>query len=142
MTESLWFYYKDEATNFDVDTVNTNLSIIRLNYYKTIANGNSLILKNVAIALSLKHLSNFLRSLEMPLINCKTELKLRWTKHCILASVCVENDVYSDNIFTIKDTKLYVPVVTLSVKDNQKLSKFLSKGFERLFCWNEFKTKS
>ena len=40
-------------------------------------------------------------------------------------------------IFTIKDTKLYVSVVTLSAKDNQKLSKLLSKRFERSVCWNE-----
>ena len=45
-------------------------------------------------------------------------------------------------IFTIKDTKLYVPVVTLSVKDTQKLLKLLSKGFERSVYWNEFKRKS
>ena len=45
-------------------------------------------------------------------------------------------------IFTIKDTKLYVPVVTLSVKDTQKLLKHLSKGFERSVYWNEFKRKS
>ena len=44
-------------------------------------------------------------------------------------------------IFTIKDTKLYVPVVTLSARDNKKLSKFLSKGFERSVYWNEYKTK-
>ena len=44
-------------------------------------------------------------------------------------------------IFTIKDTKLNVPVVTLSAKDNQKLSQLLSKGFERLVYWNEYKTK-
>ena len=47
-----------------------------------------------------------------------------------------------NNIFTINDTKLYVPVVTLSARDNQKLSKLLSKGFERSVYWNENKTKS
>ena len=47
-----------------------------------------------------------------------------------------------NNIFTIKDRKLYVPVVTLSAKDNNKLSKLLSKGFERSVYWNEYKTKS
>ena len=45
------------------------------------------------------------------------------------------NDSANDNshniIFTIKDIKLYVPVVTLSARDNQKLSKLLGKGFER-----------
>ena len=47
-----------------------------------------------------------------------------------------------NNIFTIKDRKLYVPVVTLSAKDNNKLSKLLTKGFERSVYWNEYKTKS
>ena len=45
-------------------------------------------------------------------------------------------------IFTIKDVKLYVLVVTLSVKDNKKLSKLLSRKFERSVYWNKFKTKN
>ena len=45
-------------------------------------------------------------------------------------------------IFTIKDTNLYVPVVNLSARDNQKLSKRLSKGFERSVDWNKYKIKS
>ena len=45
-------------------------------------------------------------------------------------------------IFTIKETELYVPVVPLSGKDNQKLSKLLRKGFERSVYWKEYKTKS
>ena len=45
-------------------------------------------------------------------------------------------------IFTIKDTKLYVPVVTLSAKENQKLSKHLSKGLERSVYFDKHKTKS
>ena len=48
----------------------------------------------------------------------------------------------NDIAFTIKDTKLSVPVVTLPARDNQKLSKLLSKGFERSVYWNEYKTKS
>ena len=48
-----------------------------------------------------------------------------------------------DNIiFTTTDTKLYVPVVILSARDNQKLIKLLSKGFERSVYWNDYKTKS
>ena len=51
--------------------------------------------------------------------------------------------VDSNNIvFTIKDTKLHVPVVTLSAKNNQKLSKLLSKGIESLVYWNDYKTQS
>ena len=72
----------------------------------------------------------------MPLINCKVELKLKWTKHWVLSVAGNENYINNNDdanniIFTIKDTKLYVPVVTLSARDNQKLSKLLSKGFER-----------
>ena len=57
------------------------------------------------------------------------------------------NNIESDNngnniIFTIKDTKLYAPVVTLSASDNQKLSKHLNKGFRRSVFWNECKAKN
>ena len=45
-------------------------------------------------------------------------------------------------IFTVKDTKLYVSVVTLSAREYQKLSKLLSKGLERSVYWNKYKTKS
>ena len=73
-------------------------------------------------------------SLEIPLINCKKELKPKWIKYCVLASNGNDNDdddANSNNIiFTIKDTKLHVLVVTLSAKDNQKLSKLLSEGFK------------
>ena len=79
----------------------------------------------------------------MQLINCKVELKLKWTKYCLLAVATADNaDAKSNNIiFTIQDTKLYVLVTTLSAKDNQKRSKVLSKGFERSVYWNEYKTK-
>ena len=57
----------------------------------------------------------------MPLSYCKVELKLRWTKHCVLSVAGIDNsngNNYYKIIFTIKDTKLYVPVVTLSARDN------------------------
>ena len=61
-------------------------------------------------------------------------------EHCVLASAGVENNgADSNNIFfNIKDTRLHVPVVTLSAKNNKKLSKHLSKVFERLVCWNKY----
>ena len=80
----------------------------------------------------------------MPLINCKIELKLKWSKYDVLSATGNDNTNANPNniIFTIKDTKLYVLVVTLSARDNQKLLKLLSKGFERSVYWNEYKTKS
>ena len=64
--------------------------------------------------------------------------------HCILSVACTDNGNGSndDIFFTVKDTKLYVPVVTLLARDSQKLSKFLSKEFERSVYWNEYKMKS
>ena len=143
---SLWFYSKDEATDLNSNIANTD-------YFKSFTyqakllgnteaqlnpNDASGILQNATMAVSLKYLSNFWRSLEMPLINCKVALKLKWEKYCVLSAA--GNDNTNDNpdniIFTIKDTKLHVPVVTLSAKDNQKLSNFLSKRLERLVYWN------
>ena len=79
----------------------------------------------------LKYLSNFWRSLEAALINCKIELKLKWTRYCVLSVADSDNDNANCTVVisTIKDTKLYVPVITLSARDNEKLSKFI--GFER-----------
>ena len=69
------------------------------------ANGN---LKNATIAVPLKYLSNFWRSVETPLINCKVELKVKWTKYCVLSAAGNDNvnNNDSDNIiFTVKDTQ-------------------------------------
>ena len=80
----------------------------------------------------------------MALISYKVELTLKWTKYCVFSAAGNDNDYDRDDkiIFTIKDTKLYVPGVNLSAKDNQKLSKLISKGFERSVYWNKYKTKS
>ena len=56
-----------------------------------------------------------------------------------------DNDNYNNRkkiTFTIKDTKIYVPVVTLSAIDKEKLSKLVSKGFERSGYWNELENKN
>ena len=93
------------------------------------------ILKTRIIAILLKYLSDFQRSLKKPLINCKVELKLKWRNYFILSVPDNENDnpnAHSNNFtFIFKDTNLYLTIITLSAKDNQKLSKLLSKGFER-----------
>ena len=84
------------------------------------------------IAVPLKYLSNFWRSLEIPLINCRVELSLKWYETCLLTAA-------TTTTFEITDAKLYVPIVTLTVEDNSKLSKLLSEGFKRSIDWNEYK---
>ena len=73
-------------------------------------------------------------------------MKIRWAKHCVLSVAGTDNanGNNDDNniILTIKDTKLYVPIATLSARDNQKLSKLLSNEVERSIYWSEYKTKS
>ena len=106
------------------------------------ANG---ILKNATTSASLKYLSNSWRLFEMSLINCKAQLKLKWAKYFLfyLQLVLIMKKIgMTKFIFTIKDTKLYVPVATLSARGNPKLSELLSKGFEGSVYWNEFKTKT
>ena len=49
------------------------------------------------------------------------------------------SSLVGDSTFTITDAKLYVPVVTLSIEDNEKLSKLLSEGFNRSVYWNKYK---
>ena len=99
------------------------------NIGNTKANGTK---NEVKIAVPLKYLSNFWRSLEMPLINCKVELSLKWYERCLLTAATTAT-------FKITDAKLYVPIVTLSAEDNAKLSKLLSEGFKRPVYWNKCK---
>ena len=87
----------------------------------------------VKIAVPRKYLSNFWRSLEMLLINCKVELSLSWDPNCVLSNLV------GASTFTITDAKLYVPIVTLSTEDNAKLSKLLSERFKRPVHWNKYK---
>ena len=89
--------------------------------------------EGVKIAVPLKYLSNYWRSLEMPLINCKVQFSLKWYNNCILSSSGTAAT------FTLTDTKLYVPVVTLKTEGNTKLSTLLSEGFKRPIYWNEYK---
>ena len=103
-------------------------------FFKALTAADNEVFKNVKIAVPLKYLSNFWRSLEMPLINCKIHLELNWSKDCVMSTI-------ADTTFKITNTKLYVPIVTLSSKDNVKLVKLLEEGFKRPVYWNEYQTK-
>ena len=64
-------------------------------------------------------------------------------KLCVFSAAAADNENADSNniIFTIKDTKLYVPFVTLSPRDDQKFLKLLIKVFEGSVYCNEYKTK-
>ena len=86
----------------------------------------------------LKYLSNFWRTLEMPLINGEVELILTWSADCVIISTNVANQ---NPTFTITETNLYVPVVILSTQDNAKLLPQLKLGFKRTVNWNKYLAK-
>ena len=94
--------------------------------------------KNIEIMVPLKYLSNFWRTLDMLLINCEINLILTWSINCVIASTNVANQ---NATFEITDTKLYVPVVTLSTQDNSKLLQQLNSGFKRVINWNKYLSK-
>ena len=74
----------------------------------------------------------------MHLINCEINLILTWSKNCVIVSTNVTNQ---NATFEITDTKLYVPVVTLSTQDNSKLLQQLKSGFKRVINWNNYLSK-
>ena len=76
----------------------------------------------------LKYLSDFWRTLEMPLISCEIELILDWSANCLIIYTNIDNEVPT---FTITETNLYVTVVTLSIQDNAKLFPQLKSGFKK-----------
>ena len=136
---TLYQYKRDEPPEDDavVDITADNSSSLK---YKISLLGNPVVANNIArinvkVVVPLKYLSNFFTSLEMPLINCKIKLNLKWKKECVLST----DD--GNAIFIINDTKLYVPVVTLSKEDNKDFIEQQNKGFQRSIYWNEYKTK-
>ena len=113
---SLWQFKRDEITH-NADVTNDNNASSFKYKAKLIGNTENKGTKNgVKIAVPLNYLSNFWRSLEMPLINCKVELSLKWIENCILTTAANANKA----IFKITGAKLYVPIVTLSIEDNSK----------------------
>ena len=94
--------------------------------------------KDVEIMNPLKYLSNFWRTLEMPLINCEVNLILTWSSNFVLIATNNANQIAA---FAITDTKLYVPVVTLSTQENTKFLQQLKSDFKRVINWNKYLSK-
>ena len=136
---NVWQFKRDEvpANNADLTINNSQSFKYKAALVGKTANHNDgkSSVKDAKIVVPLKYLSNFWRSLEMPLINCKVYLELNWIEDCILSSA-------GDSAkFAITDAKLHVPIVTLSTKDSVNLTKQLSEGFKRSVYWNSYQTK-
>ena len=128
-TGSLWNYYRDEPNSRAEGNMNYSIKKSRSFNYKTSITvkleGNNLEKENIEIVVPLKYLSNFWRTLDMPLINCEVSLTLTWSQNCVLTSITYrEANPDADPAvaginspttasFKIKDTKLYVSFVTL-----------------------------
>ena len=173
-TGSLWNYYRDEPNNpplnYDPLTINYNADPITNSAsfkYKSsitgktlknnddnVKNNNRRKNKDAKIVVPLKHLSNFWRNLDMPLINCEISLTLTWSEDCVLTDIIthVTVPVQGDNparpainaptnaSLKITDTELYVPVVTLST-ENDKLLEHLKTGFKRTIKQNKYRSE-
>ena len=128
---SLWQYFRDEPDDNNIEDSESFKSKIKVTG-KAPNNNN---VKDVAIIVPLKYLSNFWRTVEMPLINCEVNLILIWSSTCVITN---SNGV---GTFAITDTKLYVPVVTLSIQENTKFLQQLKSGFKRVINWNKYLSK-
>ena len=125
-SESLWQYCKD------IPVVDNNIAVVNLteniltdsfNFKAKMTDqtGNNGT-QDVEIMVPLKYLSYFWRTLEMSLINCEIYLILTWSANCVIVSTAIENQ---NATFEITDTKLYVPVVTLSTQNSTLLQQLL-----------------
>ena len=113
---------------------------------------NNLTKNDVKIVIPLKHLSNFWRNLNVLLINCEVEIILTLSKNCVLLNKLPRDANYADPIvyeidnpknaiFQITDTKLYVPVVTLSKENNIKPLEQLRTGFKKTIKWKKYRSQ-
>ena len=156
-TGSLSNYYRDEPNsstdnNITHSILNSKSFDYKANFIGSVTN-NNLTKNDVKIVIPLKHLSNFWRNLNIPLINCEVELILTWFKNCVLIDKITRNANYNadpivyeinnpeDATFQITDTKLYVPVVTLSKENNIKLLEKLKSGFKKTIKWNKYRSQ-
>ena len=102
----------------------------------------------------LKYLSNFLRELKIPLINCEVSLNLKWSKTCVTSKatrniIAAQGDQPLVNVinnptnavFDVTNCKFYVPVVTLSAENENKLFEQLKTGFPVGIEWNKYRSQ-
>ena len=147
----LWNYYRDELNsgynNNNRDRIHYSIKDSESFNYKTSITGklenNKGELENVKVVVPLKYLSNFWRSLIIPLINCEISLDLisKATRNIFAAErnnpavAQINNSTNAE--FLITDCKLYVPFVTLSAENENKLLQQLKIGFPVTAEWNK-----
>ena len=168
----MWNYYRDEpnnppAANYNSDCIKKSDSF---KYKSSITGktsnanqedgenteqGNTETTKNLKIVVPLKYLSNFWRTLDMPLINCEVSLTLTWSENCVLTDITTQTaraaqgdnpareriDAPTNATFKITDTKLNFPVVTLSTENDKTLLEQLRTGFKRTIKWNKYRSE-
>ena len=149
---SLWNYYRDEPNSgLGGADKNINCSIKDAKSFddKTSITGKLDGIdttKDVEIAVPLKYLSNFWRTLDMSFINCEVSLILTWSEKCVITSKRTREEVAGDNpvaginnptgeTFKITDATFYVPVITLSTEDDNKLLEKLKTRFKKTIGW-------
>ena len=141
-TGSLWQYCKDipaRNANGEIIVFGANNTTDSFKFKaKIIGQTGNDGTKDAEIIVPLKYLSNFWRTLGMPLINCEVILILTWSSTCVLIATGIPNQ---NATFAITDTKLYAPVVTLSTQENTKFFQQLKSGFKRVINWNKYLSK-
>ena len=146
-TGSLWNYCRDEPNSGAVGNINYSIKDSKSFNYKTSITGkledNDIEKDDVEIFVPLKYLSNLWRTVDIPLINCEVSLTLTWSGNCGITSKATRKaDLDADPAvvginnptnanFKIKDTKLCVPVVTLSAENDNKLLEQLKTGLKK-----------
>ena len=161
---SLWNYFRDELTDDTNDNNGPNKNVINSKSFKyetsitgstynvprriADADGNPVNNPNydqnkrgtgeVEIAVPLKHLGNFWNNLNILLINCVITSR---EKRILVAGLPNRGDSPESAAFKIKECKLYVPVVTLSADNDNKLLEQLKTGFKRTIKWNKYRSK-
>ena len=134
-SEILWQLYKDVDDVGITDFTANVTESFNLKVKLKSQTGNN-VTKNDKVPL--KCLSNFWRTVEIPLINCEITLYLSWSENWVIVATNAANQ---GTTFSITDTKLYVPVITLSMQDNAKLLEKLKPGFKRTIKWDKYQPK-
>ena len=155
-TRSLLNYYRDEPNSDAVGNINYSIKDSKYNYKTSITGKleyNNLEKDDVEIVVSLKYLSKFWRTLDILLINCEVSLTLTWSENRVIRGTTTREAVPdadpavaginnpTDGTFTLKDTNLYVPVVTLSAENDNKLLEQLKTGFKRTIKWKKYRSE-